>query len=75
MANAYFGPKSMKNGILILIDQKNLIGILHKCQKINERWQALKDFEFVMSVQIRKMCESIYLCLPFRTFATFMQNV
>ena len=23
MANAYFGPKSMKNGILILIDQKN----------------------------------------------------
>jgi len=43
MANAYFGLKSMKNDILILIDQKKFIGILHKCQKINERWQALKD--------------------------------
>ena len=42
MANAYFGTKSMKNGILILIDEKNFIGILHEHQKVNEKWQSQK---------------------------------
>ena len=60
MANAYFGPKSMKNGILILIDQKNFIGLLHKCQKINERWQALKD----RALGSTENCSQMFLSLP-----------
>ena len=32
----------MKNGILILIDEKNFIGILHEHQKVNEKWQSQK---------------------------------
>ena len=33
MANAYFSTKSMKNGTLIIIDQKNFIGILRLHKK------------------------------------------
>ena len=33
MANAYFGPKSMKNGILILIDQKNSLAYFINAKK------------------------------------------
>ena len=32
----------MKNGTLIIIDQKNFIGILHLHKKVNEKWQPQK---------------------------------
>ena len=57
----------------------NLLG--KKCKMLydsNPKYGTLRVVfyaKFVMSVQIRKMCESIYLCLTFRSFATFMQNV
>ena len=42
MANAYSSTKSMKNGTLIIIDQKKFIGILHLHKKVNEKWQPWK---------------------------------
>ena len=70
MANAYFSTKSMKNGTLIIIGQKNFIVILHLHKNVNEKWQPWKRRSPQWSTQ-----KQSFMIVPSVVVITFFRHM